>query len=304
MKIKINDIIKSFSDWVLDKTDDPSYTPIELDTPIADITNIPSQTLDQAMGRLLATSKLKSTTVAYVELSQRARRISELKYFLTADELKVLLHLLTDWQLDLSGNNLAIVMRCKLQLEKHYVDNLNYNELINYYDYLASNLNSFPIRMGYRSEAYLKMQVGKTVEDADRETIIMHDLTIAHYAASRLDTMRSDWYSSKFEPKYYMDSVPQSRANYPMTPLFDQRRITDETAVVQVVSPVFSSDSSDSLEHPSPVTDETSSLSSDDYAEQELQSIFKGSKLDNEDEMEIEQSGISRPESPAPAFFA
>ena len=121
---------------------------------------------------------------SYQDLTQKLRFISEWQQHLNDLELNHLLKNLTEWQAEpeLSANNLQAVLRCKSTIEKHYIDTLDFNQLMDYYDDISAETEKLPKR------DFLPA-------DIDRRLTFEHDSNIRSYAAQALDKLRpGGWY--------------------------------------------------------------------------------------------------------------
>ena len=105
----------------------------------------------------------------------------------------------------LSGMNLKAVLRCKLTIEQHYVDTLDFNKLMDYYDDISAETEILPKRN------YLPA-------DTDRKLIFEHDSNIRLYAAQALDKLRPNgWYKCYDRDRIFGtddDTYPKIRAEY------------------------------------------------------------------------------------------
>jgi hypothetical protein len=169
-------------------------------------------------------------------IKERIKYLSLCSQCFTVYDLKVLLAGLTNWQLNLTGKNLAMVMNCKLQLEKSFVYKLSADRLAEYYDFVSWQSERLEIKSGFRiikevlagdlEEALFSKSNGAKIfnqaqnsEDIDRAIIFNHDRALRAYIAEQLDLLRPSWWpNTSFTPIYNIYTYPNPRASYPATP--------------------------------------------------------------------------------------
>jgi len=172
------------------------------------------------------------------ELPEKIKFIKIWHQHLNKAELNYLLNLMTEWQADpaLNYSSLAEVLNCKLVLEKHYVENLNFIEVMEYYDGMRAKTVQPPSHSRailfekILSRAILFEKINEEInekinekitnrkedvknmnkyaiasmpepgpitdEDKKRKLLSSHDQKICNYAADILYTLNPHWYQS------------------------------------------------------------------------------------------------------------
>lgn len=190
------------------------------------IQKLRQQLIDDTINWILATDFDSEKGLVLIN---KIRLISAWQQLLDSSELNYVLKFMEEWQADyqLSGSNLKAVLNCKLALEMHYVDTLDFDHLMDYYDFISAETEKPPMhsrailskdftsaaRNQHSNITLVMPEPGKiTIEDKNRRLVFEHDSKLRIYAARALDRLNPNWYRTDANFPDIKETHPSPRA--------------------------------------------------------------------------------------------